>query len=300
MQPLVYLTNPFLKSLPSMLSTDWHVIEGWENTENRDLVEVLALGTTVWDLIDEEFMSQFPKLKYICHLGLGTDNIDKLYLEKKGITLMSQPHAGVHDTAELGLALMLSLARKIVLNDRFTRNNAWAEKRPKMLGNHLFAKRLGLVGLGQIGSMMAKFAEPLGMRIAYTALSNKNNAYEYYPSIDRLALDSDFLMVCCSGGPETKHLINKQVLECLGPNGFLINVARGSVVDQQALIHALKNHEIAGAGLDVYQNEPEVPETLRSLDNVVLSPHMGSSTHENLQAMFRLQADQLNQILVGS
>jgi lactate dehydrogenase-like 2-hydroxyacid dehydrogenase len=282
-----------------MLSTDWHVVHGWGAVETRDLVKVHALGTTVWDAIDAQFMGQFPQLKYICHLGLGTDNIDKLYLEDKRITLMSQPHAGVHDTAELALALMLSLARRIVLNDRFTRNNAWAEKRPKMLGNHLFGKQLGLVGFGQIGSMIAKFAEPFGMRIAYTALSNKNNPYNYYSSIDTLALDSDFLMVCCSGGPETKHLINKHVLECLGPNGFIINVSRGSVVDQQALINALANQEIAGAGLDVYQNEPEVPEILRSLDNVVLSPHMGSSTYENLQAMFHLQAQQLNQILVG-
>lgn len=300
MQPTVYLTNPFLKSTLPMICSDWHVIRSWENDENHDFSEVIALATTVWDAIDARFMNQFSNLKYICHLGLGTDNIDKSYLQKKNITLFSQPHAGVHDTAELALALMLALARKIALNDRFTRNNSWAEKKTKILGNHLLGKQLGLVGLGQIGSMIAKFAEPFGLQIAYTALSVKSNSYSYYPSIEELATDSDFLMICCSGGAETRHLINQRVLDCLGPEGYLINVSRGSVVDEQALIHALTNQKIAGAGLDVYQNEPEVSGALRTLDNVVLSPHMGSSTHENLVAMFHLQAQQLNQILLAN
>lgn len=192
---------------------------------------------------------------------------------------------------------MLTLTRRVILNDRYTRNNEWVEKKPRFLGNHLLGKQLGLVGFGQIGEKIAQFAEPFGLKIAYTARGQKSSPYLYCPTAASLASISDFLIICCSGGIETQHLINKQVLDNLGPEGYLINVARGSIVDQKALIDALQCRAIAGAGLDVYQYEPEVPLALRQLDNVVLSPHMGSSTKENLNQMFQLQAKHLNQYL---
>ena len=297
MTPIVYLTNQFLKPIIPLLLPEWHVISGWDSNLDFDKFKVSALATTVWDRIDESYLSQFPNLKLICHLGIGTDNINKFYLKEHHISLLSQPNAGVHDTAELALTLILTLARKILANDRYIRENQWIENKPKFLGNHLFGKQLGLVGLGQIGLTVAKFADALNMNVSYTARNEKECSYHYYPDIKTLASNSDFLVICCSANADSHHLVDKTVLELLGPCGYLINVARGSIVDQNALIDALTNKVIAGAGLDVYSNEPEVPLKLQQLDNVVLSPHMGSSTRENLDSMFRLQAQQLNHYL---
>ncbi|KTD50983.1 NAD(P)-dependent oxidoreductase [Legionella quateirensis] len=294
MTPTVYLTNQFIKPIIPLLLPEWHIISGWDSNSDYDKLQVSALATTVWDRIDEPYLSQFPNLKLISHLGIGTDNINKHYLKEHHISLLSQPNAGVHDTAELALTLMLTLARRILANDRYTRENHWVENTPKFLGNHLSGKQLGLVGLGQIGLTIAKFADALNMNISYTARSRKVCSYHYCPDIKTLASNSDFLIICCSANAESNHLVDKTVLELLGPCGYLINVARGSIVDQNALIDALTNKVIAGAGLDVYSNEPEVPLKLRQLDNVVLSPHMGSSTRENLDSMFKLQAQQLN------
>jgi lactate dehydrogenase-like 2-hydroxyacid dehydrogenase len=295
MRKSVYITNAFLKPILPLLNRDWHAVGSWDSSVDKQ--SITALATTVWDPIDAQFLSQFPNLNIICHLGLGTDNLDKDYLTNHHITLLSQPHAGVYDTSELALTLMLSLARKIIPNHQYTRNNQWAQRAQ---GNHLRGKQLGLVGLGQIGSTIAKLALAFEMHIAYHARNKLVNDYRYYIDVNSLAAHSDFLIVCCAGGSETFHLINQSTLEHLGPNGYLINVARGSIVDEVALIQALQNATIAGAGLDVYAHEPEVPEALRMLDNVVLSPHMGSSTKENLHLMFTLQAQQLNDYLVDA
>lgn len=293
----VCLTNQFIKSVIPLLKPEWNIISGWSSITDTAKQQVTGLATTVWDNIDARYLTQFPNLKIIAHLGIGTDNIDTQYLVNHDVALFSQPNAGIHDTAELALTLMLTLARKIIPNHNFTQENHWIENKTKHLGTHLHGKHLGLVGLGQIGSTIARFAQALGMNIAYTARSKKDNAYTYYSDVNSLASASDFLIICCSANSDSHRLINKTVLEHLGSNGYLINVARGSIVDENALIHALTERTIAGAGLDVYSNEPEVPLALRTLDNVVLSPHMGSSTRENLDHMFHLQAQQLNNYL---
>lgn len=291
----VFLTNQILKSIIPFLHKDWNVSDS-----NEPLIrfeQITALASSVWESIDADYLVRFPNLKVICHLGIGTDNIDLNYLKKHNIVLLAQPNAGVHDTAEMAFTLMLSLARKIMANDQYIRSNQWAAHKPRSLGNHLLGKQIGLIGLGQIGSMIARFASAFEMNIAYCARNELNNSYTYYKDVNSLALASDFLIVCCSGGVQTQHLVNESVLRDLGTNGYLINVARGSVVDEQALIYALTHGVIAGAGLDVFANEPNVPESLVSLKNVILSPHMGSSTEENLNLMFQLQAEQLNDFL---
>ncbi|TAL57785.1 MAG: dihydrofolate reductase [Legionella sp.] len=293
MMQTVYVTNPMLKPMLSYLDPELTVLGAWDTEVNFHQVE--ALATTVWETINADYLSRFPCLKVICHLGIGTDNIDREYLQQHQIILNSQPHAGIHDTSELAFTLMLSLARKIIPNHEYARANHWSERKARFLGNHLLGKQLGLVGLGQIGSRIARFAEAFGMEINYTARSQKDNSYRFYEHLHELASASDFLILCCAGGPETYHLIDENILQCLGPNSYLINVSRGSVIKQNALIEALKKGLIAGAGLDVFSQEPEIPLELRELPNVILSPHMGSSTHENLDLMFRLQATQLNE-----
>lgn len=297
MNQTVYLAHSFLKPLISLLASQWTIAEAWTDNSLTLKSQASALATTVWDKIDASYLSQFPNLQIICHLGIGTDNIDHHYLQEKDIILLSQPDAGVQDTAELALTLMLTLSRKIILNDNYARSNHWVENKSKHLGHHLKGKQLGLVGFGKIGSKIAQFSHALGMSIAYTSKTSKNNQYQYHDTVYSLAKVSDFLVICCSATADTYHLINKEVLETLGASGYLINVSRGSVVDQDALIDALQKHRIAGAGLDVYTEEPYIPLALRELSNTVLSPHMGSSTIENLEHMFQLQANQLNHYL---
>jgi lactate dehydrogenase-like 2-hydroxyacid dehydrogenase len=189
------------------------------------------------------------------------------------------------DVADLAMGLVLSVGRTIPQADKFVRAGQWPSG-PMALGRKVSGARLGIVGLGRIGKAIARRASGFGMSIAYTARTEKaDSGFKFFPSAAELAANVDFLVVITPGGAGTKHLINAEVLKALGARGFLINVARGSVVDEQALIEALQNGTIAGAGLDVFANEPNVPEVLWTLNNVVLTPHMASATTETRQAM---------------
>jgi lactate dehydrogenase-like 2-hydroxyacid dehydrogenase len=192
------------------------------------------------------------------------------------------------DVADLALGLMLSVARRIPQAHQFVRAGDWVDG-PFPLARKLTGARLGLVGIGRIGQAIAKRAAAFDMSIAYTSRNERPDLpFTYYPSPKALAAQVDFLVAITPGGDGTRGLINAEVLAALGPKGFLINVARGSVVDQPALIQALKSKSIAGAGLDVYIDEPRVVPELRALDNVVLTPHMASGTMETRRAMANL------------
>jgi lactate dehydrogenase-like 2-hydroxyacid dehydrogenase len=187
--------------------------------------------------------------------------------------------------ADLAMGLVLSVGRTIPQADQFVRTGQWPNG-PIALGRKVSGARLGIVGLGRIGKAIAQRASGFGMSIAYTARSAKaDSGFQFFATPTELAANVDFLVVITPGGAGTKHLINAEVLQALGSRGFLINVARGSVVDEEALIAALQNGTIAGAGLDVFANEPNVPEALWSMRNVVLTPHMASATTETRQAM---------------
>jgi lactate dehydrogenase-like 2-hydroxyacid dehydrogenase len=195
------------------------------------------------------------------------------------------PDVLTDDVADLAMGLVLSVGRTIPQADQFVRTGQWPNG-PMPLARKVSGARMGIVGLGRIGKAIAQRASGFGMSIAYTARSEKRDVgFKYYPSAAELAANVDFLVVITPGGAGTKHLINADVLKALGPRGFLINVARGSVVDEEALIAALQNGTIAGAGLDVFANEPNVPQALWSMRNVVLTPHMASATTETRQAM---------------
>jgi lactate dehydrogenase-like 2-hydroxyacid dehydrogenase len=202
-----------------------------------------------------------------------------------GIPVTHTPDVLTDDVADLAMGLVLSVGRAIPQADQFVRAGQWPSG-PMALGRKVSGARMGIVGLGRIGKAIAQRASAFGMSIAYTARTAKSDSgYKFYPTAAELAANVDFLVAITPGGAGTKHLINAEVLKALGPRGFLINVARGSVVDEEALIAALQNGTIAGAGLDVFANEPHVPEALWSLRNVVLTPHMASATTETRQAM---------------
>jgi lactate dehydrogenase-like 2-hydroxyacid dehydrogenase len=202
-----------------------------------------------------------------------------------GIPVTHTPDVLTDDVADLAMGLVLSVGRTIPQADKFVRAGQWPNG-PIALARKVSGARMGIVGMGRIGKAIAKRASGFGMSIAYTARTEKpDSGYRFFASAAALAAQVDFLVVITPGGAGTHHLINAEVLKALGARGFLINVARGSVVDEQALIEALQNGTIAGAGLDVFANEPQVPEAFWSMGNVVLTPHMASATTETRQAM---------------
>jgi hydroxypyruvate reductase len=235
--------------------------------------------------VDGKLLALFPNVEIISVFGVGYDGIDVQAAKDRGIVVTHTPDVLNDDVADLALGLLLSVARQIPQADRFVRNNDWLDG-PYPLTKKLTGARLGIVGLGRIGQAIAKRAQAFDMKISYTARSAKADLpYPYFPSAKALAAEVDFLLAITPGGDGTRGMINAEVLEALGPKGYFVNVARGSVVDQAALIDALKHKRIAGAGLDVYLDEPKVPAELRALQNVVLTPHMASGTQETRRAM---------------
>jgi hydroxypyruvate reductase len=246
---------------------------------------VIGLAGGGESVIPGALLSQLPALKVVSIFGVGYDGVDVQTAIDRKVPVTHTPDVLTDDVADLAMALVLSVARTLPQADQHVKTGRWpAGALP--LGRKVSGARMGIVGFGRIGKAIARRAAAFDMSIAYTARTEKPDAgVPYYPSAAALAANVDFLVVITPGGQATKHLINAEVLSALGSKGYLINVARGSVVDETALIHALQTGVIAGAGLDVFANEPHVPEVLWSLPNVVLTPHMASATHQTRQAM---------------
>ena len=235
--------------------------------------------------VTRELMDQLPALEIVSIMGVGYDGVDVAACKARGVMVAHTPDVLNDDVADLAIALALNVARRIPQADRYVRDGRWTQG-PVPLATKLSGARMGIVGMGRIGQAIAHRARAFGMHIAYTARSAKPDLpYTFHDQVVALAAASDFLVVIAPGGAATRKLIDAEVLSALGPNGYLVNVARGSLVDEAALIEALQHGRIAGAALDVFENEPNVPEALRALDNVVLTPHIGSATRATRQAM---------------
>lgn len=244
--------------------------------------------------VPRALMGQLPALEIVSIMGVGYDGVDVAAALERRIPVTHTPNVLNDEVADLAFGLMLSVARQIPQADRYIRQGRWARDGAMPLARKVSGARVGIVGLGRIGLAIAKRAEAFGMLVAYTARGAKPGvAYSFYPTATALATQVDFLIVITPGGAATHHLINAEVLRALGPDGYLINVARGSVVDEVALIDALQKGVIAGAGLDVFEKEPHVPEAFWTMDNVVLTPHIGSATRQTRQAMADLAAANL-------
>lgn len=247
--------------------------------------QVRALVTTTQAGADAALIDVLPKLEIIACPGAHVDAIDRAAARKRGIAVTNAPGVSAPDVADFAIAHLLAVARGIAEGDDFVRAGHWTSG-PKSFSTRVAGKTLGIVGLGEIGRIVARRAEGLDMTICYHEPERMSDVpYRYFDDVVELARHVDFLSLHCHAGPETRHLIDRTVLEALGPRGILINMARGLVVDEDALVEALETGVIAGAGLDVFENEPHVPESLCAMPNVVLSPHKGAFTEETKAQM---------------
>jgi hydroxypyruvate reductase len=246
---------------------------------------IRAIAASGESKVPRELIAQLPMLEIVSVFGVGYDGIDVAAARERGIAVTHTPNVLNDEVADLAMALVLAVSRRLIEADRYVRSGAWANG-PMPLARKVSGARMGIVGLGRIGMAIARRAEAFGMSIAYTSRNAKGDApYPYFASAEALAREVDFIVVITPGGAGTRKLIDAKVLAALGKKGYLVNVARGSVVDEQALVQALRDGTIAGAGLDVFENEPSVPSELLALDNVVLTPHIGSATWQTRQAM---------------
>ncbi len=247
--------------------------------------QIRAIAASGESKVSAELMAKLPALEIISVFGVGYDGIDTQAAKARGVMVTHTPNVLNDDVADLAMGLMLAAARQLPAADRYVKDGKWPNG-PMPLARKVSGARLGIVGMGRIGQAIAARAQAFGMRIAYTARNAKTDmAHRYVATPTALAAESDYLVVITPGGAGTRKLINAEVLAALGTKGILVNVARGSVVDEAALIEALQNGVIGGAGLDVFENEPNVPEALRQMPHVVLAPHIGSATTNTRQAM---------------
>ena len=264
-----------------------------EQALNDIAPSIRAISANGESTVTREFIARFPALEVISVFGVGYDGVDVAAARERGIHVTHTPDVLTDDVADFAMTLLFAVARQVVRADRFARAGEWT-KGPFPFTTKVSGARLGIVGLGRIGKAIARRAEGFDMDIAYHNRSPLNDvSWRYAPTLKGLAAEVDFLVLSTPGGANTRALIDAEILEALGPKGFLINVARGSVVDETALIAALKQGKIAGAGLDVFENEPNIPPALAALDNVVLTPHMASGTLITRTAMADLAFDNL-------
>lgn len=251
---------------------------------------IIATGESV---LTREEIARWPALEIIAVLGVGYDGIDLGAARDHGVRVTHTPGVSNEDIADLAMALLLCATRQLLPADRFVRQGRWTAGRYP-LTRRVSGGRLGIVGMGRIGRAVAARAEAFGMSIAYTGRTPKTDVpYRWYDDLQALASDVDFLVVCAKGGPETDGLVNAAVLNALGPSGVLVNIARGSLIDEHALVSALRDGRLLAAGLDVFRNEPNIPAALLELPNVVLTPHMASTTEATVRAMADLLFDNL-------
>ncbi|MBO6787531.1 MAG: D-glycerate dehydrogenase [Rhodospirillales bacterium] len=298
-KPIVVVTRKLPDAIETRMMELFDVRLNLDDTpmSASDLAEAVktadVLVPTVTDRIDAKILSQAaPNLRLIANYGAGVDHIDLASARQRGITITNTPDVLTEDTADMTMALLLAVPRRLTEGERSLRSGDWPGWSPTwMLGHRIYGKRLGIIGMGRIGQALARRARGFGLSVHYhnrrqvpEAVENELEA-TYWESLDQMLARMDFVSVNCPHTPATYHLLSARRLKLLQENAVIINTARGEIIDENALTRMLSNGEIAGAGLDVFEHEPAVNPKLLALDNVVLLPHMGSATHEGRNDM---------------
>jgi len=249
--------------------------------------------------VQKPLMEKLPNLEIIASFGVGYDNIDTATAKARNIRVTNTPDVLNDAVAEITIGLMISLARRIPQGDQFVRQGKWPGNNFGLF-SELTGKTVGILGLGRIGKEIATRAQAMKMRVVYYGRHQQPSVpYIYYNNLEDMARDSDWLVIIAPGGKGTERIVSRKVLEALGPKGMLVNVARGTLVDEPAMVELLQNGGLGGAALDVFEKEPQVPEALLGLDNVVLSPHQGSATNQTRDAMGALLVANLERHFAG-
>lgn len=259
---------------------------------------ILAVATDGHWGAKDEIVRHLPNLKVISSNGVGYDNIDAKSLNAKGILVSHTPNVLNAEVANTAILLWLATSRRLIRDDRYVRSGDWVKNGSSPLTHSVDSKKVGILGLGRIGEELARRLSAFDADISYHSRNEKPDvAYRYYPKLVDMAADVDVLICITPGGAATRHLVNAEVMNALGPEGTLINVGRGTVVDEPAMVSALAEGRLGFAGLDVFENEPQIPADLAAMDNVTLLPHVGSATVETRQAMGDLTTANLVQFL---
>ncbi len=285
MKPEILVTRTFYAPAMAELEREFIVHKLWTALDPDAFLwelsgRVRGVVTTGLVGFSRAQMEALPGLEIIASYGNPDGTVDLAAARGRGVLVTNTPDHISATVADLALGLVIAVMRRIAEGDRFVRAGKWPQG-PLPAGHDLGSKTCGIVGLGGIGKRIATRVQACGMSVCYHGPHRKDDVpYRYYPDLEAMARDSDCLVVMCPLTPATRNLVDARIIDALGPEGFLVNIARGPVVNQQALIAALRDKRIAGAGLDVFWDEPQVPAELATMDNVVLSPHMGSATRE--------------------
>jgi lactate dehydrogenase-like 2-hydroxyacid dehydrogenase len=287
------------------IDKSFSLIKLWEQAdpdaylrEHSSSIRAIAGGNK--KRMDSAFFSQFPNLEIVSSFGVGYDGVDAGWCGKNNIMVTNTPDVLTDEVADLALGLLISTIRQLPQSDAYLRRGDWVSKGAYPLTTTLRGRKMGILGFGRIGKAIAQRAEAFGVEIVYHGRRKQEDvAYQYFADLTEMAKSVDILMSVAPGGDETKHLINGPVLTALGPEGILINVGRGTVVDERALIDALKSKAILSAGLDVFEDEPRVPQALIDIPHTVLLPHVGSASHHTRRLMGQLVVDNLTHWFTG-
>jgi lactate dehydrogenase-like 2-hydroxyacid dehydrogenase len=284
-KPEILVITPVYAPTLAVLEREFVVHKLWEASDADAYIKTVSAnvrGVVTTGLVGcgRRYIEALPQLEIIACFGEGDDTLDLAAAQEHGVVVTNTRNSIIETVADLALGLLLATMRRIAACDRFVRAGKW-QAGPPVLGSGLTGKTCGIVGLGKIGASLARRVAACGMSVCYHGPREKAGAgYPYFADLEAMARAADCLVVSCPNTPATHKMIDARILNALGADGFLVNVARGAIVDEQALIAALRDDRIAGAGLDVFWDEPQVPAELKAMENVVLVPHIGSYTRE--------------------
>ena len=293
----ILITDILIKDFVYIFEKDFEVDCLWLLNKNINFNKYQAIVVTGGFNTDSNFLKKINNLRIVSVFGVGYDGVDLNFCKKNNIVVTNTPKVLTNDVADLALGLMINLSRKIYDSHNFIVENKWIKK-PFPLTRSLSKKVVGIVGLGDIGKAFSKRAKSLSMEVVYTGPNKKKSNFKFYKNLNEMVKKVDYLILTCIGGKSTKNLINKKILKSMKQSSMIINVSRGSVINQDELIYSLENEKIAGAALDVFDNEPKINNKLKKLKNILLSPHNASATYETRNKMAILSKENIKDLLI--
>ena len=292
----ILITDILIKDFVHVYKKDFSVDCLWKLESKIDFSKYQGIVVTGGFKTDKKFLKKFKNLKIVSVFGVGYDGVDLNYCKNNNIVITNTPKVLTDDVADLALGLMMSLSRRINEAHNFILKKKWSKK-PFELTTSLTNKTVGIVGMGEIGKAFSKRVKSLSMKIVYFGPNKKNLKYKYFKNLKDMASVIDVMVITCIGGRKTKDLINKTIFKLMKPSSIIVNVSRGSVINEVHLLDALNKNLISGAALDVFEMEPKINNKFLKLKNVLLSPHNGSATFETREKMANTSSQNLLNLL---